>query len=675
MADLFVSYSSEDREYVAMIVAELEDQGWTVWWDRQIEIGSSFDKSIEKAIDTAGCLLVVWSTASINSDWVRAEAAEGLQRNILVPVLIDDVRPPLLFRQKQAVSLIDWKRTEPHLRPPLSTLIPTIETKLNKEQSSSVPVSTQRAWALDTVRDEAEGNTIGPALYEAAKLALDFFEGLFIYPGDMSDNLEGLVQQEGLDGVISIVVSRDGDGYQLTLSVQPAKVEECVLRATVATQEALIQCLGILLMEASIPLQGHPPANTAGLESYLGDRNLQSLYHAYQAGIEEKSYHWDQVKALFGKSIELDPGFCRARGGYSLACRYLGQMDECRENMTSAVDQLDEASPRQVHYFRGMYHFMVTEDMDKAADEFQQVIQLSPMDRSALNNLAVCRFQQLDFESASELSSRDLQLYPSRGGRLENASLFALYAGEFGRALEFAESAQKSEDSLLVAPLVPAMVEAAEGRLKSALTIMSTIHDQSTYGEAAYVDLLIATEDWQQATRSLGGAIQRDTEQQNMEQCARKTLMMAELPRDSSQVFDLDKIIDDSLALTTSSETLVSACLLCLRIGTGPIGLLARELRYKIDNKSRAYSKMASGIELYMQGNLGESIDLVNEGLELMDLWTIRFCLGCIYKESNLVLDARDQFSICTQRTGEGLFALLDDIATYRYLHFARSNV
>ena len=109
MADLFISYASQDRTYVSLLVEELQSQGWTVWWDRDIDVGSSFDKRIEDAIDNALCIVVVWSEHSVNSDWVRAEAAEGLQRDILVPVLLDEVKPPLLFRQKQSISLVQWK--------------------------------------------------------------------------------------------------------------------------------------------------------------------------------------------------------------------------------------------------------------------------------------------------------------------------------------------------------------------------------------------------------------------------------------------------------------------------------------------------------------------------------------------------------------------------------------
>ena len=39
MADIFLSYSSEDKSKVRLIAYALEKMGWTVWWDRKIGAG------------------------------------------------------------------------------------------------------------------------------------------------------------------------------------------------------------------------------------------------------------------------------------------------------------------------------------------------------------------------------------------------------------------------------------------------------------------------------------------------------------------------------------------------------------------------------------------------------------------------------------------------------------
>lgn len=105
MVDIFVSYSSEDREQVRPIVQALSDVGWTVWWDREIGAGTAFDREIEKAIDEARCVVVVWTENSVESEWVRTEANEGLEKNILVPVQLTSIKPPLAFRRIQMIDL------------------------------------------------------------------------------------------------------------------------------------------------------------------------------------------------------------------------------------------------------------------------------------------------------------------------------------------------------------------------------------------------------------------------------------------------------------------------------------------------------------------------------------------------------------------------------------------
>ena len=102
MADVFVSYATEDRERVKPIVDAIQAAGLSVWWDRRIGVGQSFDREIEKQLDTCTCVVVVWSRTSVESDWVRNEAQEGLDRGILAPILVDDVKQPLAFRRVQA---------------------------------------------------------------------------------------------------------------------------------------------------------------------------------------------------------------------------------------------------------------------------------------------------------------------------------------------------------------------------------------------------------------------------------------------------------------------------------------------------------------------------------------------------------------------------------------------
>ncbi len=108
MADIFLSYASADREQVKPLVEALETDGFSVWWDRNIQAGASYDREIETAISEASCVVVVWSRHSVDAEYVRSEVEEAAHRDILVPVLIDDAIPPLAHRRRQAASLVGW---------------------------------------------------------------------------------------------------------------------------------------------------------------------------------------------------------------------------------------------------------------------------------------------------------------------------------------------------------------------------------------------------------------------------------------------------------------------------------------------------------------------------------------------------------------------------------------
>lgn len=113
MADVFLSYAREDRRVAGLLAQVISQHGWSVWSDQQIRVGTLFPRIIEREIDAAACVVVVWSRHSVDSDWVRLEAWEGLSRNVLVPVTIEtSLRLPLEFRRLHTADLSRWPQDE-----------------------------------------------------------------------------------------------------------------------------------------------------------------------------------------------------------------------------------------------------------------------------------------------------------------------------------------------------------------------------------------------------------------------------------------------------------------------------------------------------------------------------------------------------------------------------------
>ncbi|MCH9669954.1 MAG: toll/interleukin-1 receptor domain-containing protein [Gammaproteobacteria bacterium] len=144
MSDIFISYAREDRAVAQAMAAALDSRGWSVWWDREIRSGEAFDRVIEEALSRARCVIVLWSSASISSRWVRAEAAEGLRRKCLIPIFIEDVRPPLAFRRLHAERLteVDITTTSGVANAPLRKVLEDVAALLDRPE---------RVGAADTV--------------------------------------------------------------------------------------------------------------------------------------------------------------------------------------------------------------------------------------------------------------------------------------------------------------------------------------------------------------------------------------------------------------------------------------------------------------------------------------------------------------------------------------------
>lgn len=117
MADVFLSYSRQDKALAARFVELLEGLGWDVFWDQETRAGTLWPKVLEDELNQARCLLVLWTSHSIASRWVRIEAYEALQNEKLLPVRLENVKPPLEFRQTQIFDLIGWtgEPTDPRL--------------------------------------------------------------------------------------------------------------------------------------------------------------------------------------------------------------------------------------------------------------------------------------------------------------------------------------------------------------------------------------------------------------------------------------------------------------------------------------------------------------------------------------------------------------------------------
>jgi TIR domain len=150
MSDIFISYDNEDRARVARLVEIFKAHGWSVWWDQGIQTGEAFAQVIEREIEKASAVVVAWTTASVRSEWVRAEVDEGWKRGRLFPLLLDPVEPPMPYRQIQAADLVDWQGDPAHagLQRLTTDLAERIGTRLPHDESPQTPNAVRPSIAV-----------------------------------------------------------------------------------------------------------------------------------------------------------------------------------------------------------------------------------------------------------------------------------------------------------------------------------------------------------------------------------------------------------------------------------------------------------------------------------------------------------------------------------------------
>ena len=187
--DVFISYKAEERQRLTPLVDALEAEGFSVWWDQNIGGGTNWREEIETHLDAARVVIVVWSKRSIAPEgrFVRDEAGQAQEAGHYLPITIDNVRPPLGFREVQALDLSSWwgKRDDPRFKLLCDTIRHRLEGKEIKHylippKAPAVSRRTAIAGGIGTAAIAATGGwlLLKPSAAQARRIAVLPFANL-----------------------------------------------------------------------------------------------------------------------------------------------------------------------------------------------------------------------------------------------------------------------------------------------------------------------------------------------------------------------------------------------------------------------------------------------------------------------------------------------------------------
>jgi TIR domain len=146
MSDIFISYKREEQPIARKLADALEGEGWTVWWDPKLRAGERFNDVIEKALKESKCVVVMWSKRSVESLYVKDEATYALNRNKLVPVMIEGLELPFRFEGLHTPSLLGWdgSRDTPGFRRLIEDISAIVGRPATERQKGEVHTSVRK---------------------------------------------------------------------------------------------------------------------------------------------------------------------------------------------------------------------------------------------------------------------------------------------------------------------------------------------------------------------------------------------------------------------------------------------------------------------------------------------------------------------------------------------------
>jgi adenylate cyclase len=422
MADVFVSYARCDKARVAPLVAAIEANGWTVWWDQEICSGQEFDRQIAQELKIASAVLVVWTRNSVESRWVRGEAREGAERGILVPVRFERADLPIDVRALHTTDFEDWKEDPrssqaqevmralgtliAHGRAPQSTTaISASGSAVHGAARAAICVLPFANMSGDPEQEYfSDGITedIITDLSKISALSVTSRNSAFVFKGKHVD-VTKVAHDLRVDHVLEGSVRKAGGRVRITAQLVNGSSNDHVwaerydrdLNDIFALQdeisEAIVKALKLkLLPEERQALQQRGTENIEAYNLYLMARQL------YITGHEGDARRAEGIVRLCARAAEIDSGYAHAWALLALGQTILRFLhDRGFENGLAAAERAIALDPTlgEAHAVKARVY---SQDgrYDEASAEIDTALRLDPDSYEVNRSAAYLRYRQ-----------------------------------------------------------------------------------------------------------------------------------------------------------------------------------------------------------------------------------------------------------------------------------------
>lgn len=246
--------------------------------------------------------------------------------------------------------------------------------------------------------------------------------------------LTGSIAQLGTQYVIGLQAVNCSSGEMLAEALEQARSKEDVLkaldRASVQVRRRLGESLKTIQNFAT-PVEEATTPSLDALKAY----SLGAKISREKGGEASRSY--------FEQAIQLDPNFALAYTQLALSYINEGQPERAKPYFTKAFELREHASERERLVISALYYHVVTGELDKAAQIYQQLADYYPRYYAAYWNLSLLYSSLGHYDKAIEMARQANLLSPERVGLYDNLINFSVASQQFEEAGKLIRQAEQ----------------------------------------------------------------------------------------------------------------------------------------------------------------------------------------------------------------------------------------
>jgi hypothetical protein len=107
---IFISYSRSDAGYAKRLAGGLEHEGFAVWNDNRISLGTSWPRVIQEQLDQSSAVIVLMTPRAYQSEWVQNELSRAKRKQkAIFPLLLEGKEPWLSVESTQYLDVTDGR--------------------------------------------------------------------------------------------------------------------------------------------------------------------------------------------------------------------------------------------------------------------------------------------------------------------------------------------------------------------------------------------------------------------------------------------------------------------------------------------------------------------------------------------------------------------------------------